>query len=72
MELRVLKYFLVVATERNISNAAKILYVSQPALSKQLKNLEEELGVTLFKRGNRNITLTEDGVYFLTKAKEIL
>ena len=72
MELRVLKYFLVVATERNISNAAKILYVSQPALSKQLKNLEEELGVTLFKRGNRNITLTEDGVYFLAKAKEIL
>ena len=72
MELRVLKYFLVVATERNISNAAKILYVSQPALSKQLKNLEEELGVTLFKRGNRNITLTEDGVYFLTKTKEIL
>lgn len=72
MELRVLKYFIVVATERNISNAAKILYVSQPALSKQLKNLEEELGVTLFKRGNRNITLTEDGVYFLTKAKEIL
>ena len=72
MELRVLKYFLVVATERNISNAAKILYVSQPALSKQLKNLEEELGVILFKRGNRNITLTEDGVYFLTKAKEIL
>lgn len=72
MELRVLKYFLVVATERNISNAAKILYVSQPALSKQLKNLEDELGVTLFKRGNRNITLTEDGVYFLTKTKEIL
>ena len=44
MELRVLKYFLVVATERNISNAAKILFVSQPALSKQLKDLEEELG----------------------------
>lgn len=72
MELRVLKYFLVVATERNISNAAKILFVSQPALSKQLKDLEEELGVVLFKRGNRNITLTEDGVYFLSKTKEIL
>ncbi|WP_195340004.1 LysR family transcriptional regulator [Fusobacterium sp. 1001295B_180824_G3] len=72
MELRVLKYFLVVATERNISNAAKILFVSQPALSKQLKDLEKELGVILFKRGNRNITLTEDGVYFLAKAKEIL
>jgi transcriptional regulator, lysR family len=72
MELRVLKYFLVVATERNISNAAKILFVSQPALSKQLKDLEEELGVILFKRGNRNITLTEDGVYFLAKTKEIL
>ena len=72
MDLRVLKYFLVVATERNISNAAKILFVSQPALSKQLKELEEELGVILFKRGNRNITLTEDGVYFLSKTKEIL
>ena len=72
MELRVLKYFLVMATERNISNAAKILFVSQPALSKQLKDLEEELGVTLFKRGNRNITLTEEGVYFLAKTKEIL
>ncbi|MCI5725465.1 LysR family transcriptional regulator [Fusobacterium sp.] len=72
MELRVLKYFLVVATERNISNAAKILFVSQPALSKQLKDLEEELGVILFKRGNRNITLTENGVYFLAKTKEIL
>ncbi|WP_222703081.1 LysR family transcriptional regulator [Fusobacterium pseudoperiodonticum] len=72
MELRVLKYFLVVATERNISNAAKILFVSQPALSKQLKDLEEELGVILFKRGNRNISLTEDGVYFLSKTKEIL
>ncbi|QYR58778.1 LysR family transcriptional regulator [Fusobacterium polymorphum] len=72
MDLRVLKYFLVVATERNISNAAKILFVSQPALSKQLKELEEKLGVILFKRGNRNITLTEDGVYFLSKTKEIL
>ena len=72
MDLRVLKYFLVVATERNISNAAKILFVSQPALSKQLKELEEELGVILFNRGNRNITLTEDGVYFLSKTKEIL
>ena len=72
MDLRVLKYFLVVATERNISNAAKILFVSQPALSKQLKELEEELGVILFKRRNRNITLTEDGVYFLSKTKEIL
>ena len=54
MDLRVLKYFLVVATERNISNAAKILFVSQPALSKQLKELEEELGVILFKRRKRN------------------
>ena len=50
----------------------KILFVSQPALSKQLKDLEEELGVILFKRGNRNISLTEDGVYFLSKTKEIL
>ena len=47
MELRVLKYFLVVATERNISNATKILFVSQPALSKQLKDLKEEIETLL-------------------------
>lgn len=56
-----LNYFLTVAREKTISRAAEVLHLSQPTLSKQLKELEEELGVTLFIRGNRSITLTEDG-----------
>lgn len=72
MELRVLTYFLTVARERTISQAAKILHVSQPTLSKQLKELEEELGVQLFIRGNREIILTEDGVYLQNRGNEIL
>ncbi|TFJ45207.1 LysR family transcriptional regulator [Carnobacterium divergens] len=72
MELRVLNYFLTVAREKTISQAAQVLHLSQPTLSKQLKELEEELGVTLFERGNRFITLTEDGVYLVNKGKEIL
>lgn len=72
MELRVLNYFLTVAREKTISNAAKVLHLSQPTLSKQLKDLEEELGVQLFIRGNREISLTEDGVYLQNRGKEIL
>ncbi|MBC6308536.1 LysR family transcriptional regulator [Listeria sp. FSL L7-1582] len=72
MELRVLNYFLAVARERNISKAAKSLHLSQPTLSKQLKELEEELGVTLFERGNREISLTEEGLFLLSKGNEIL
>ncbi|EHD1579033.1 LysR family transcriptional regulator [Listeria monocytogenes] len=72
MELRVLNYFLTVAREKTISKAAEVLHLSQPTLSKQLKELEEELGVTLFIRGNRSITLTEDGVYLANRGKEIL
>lgn len=72
MELRVLTYFLTVAREQTISQAAKILHISQPTLSKQLKELEEELGVQLFIRGNRKITLTEDGVYLRNRGNEIL
>ncbi|MGX6970124.1 LysR family transcriptional regulator [Vagococcus bubulae] len=72
MELRVLTYFLTVAKEKNISRAAKVLHLSQPTLSKQLKELENELGVTLFTRGNREITLTEEGNYLKQRGEEIL
>lgn len=71
MEFRVLNYFLTVAREKTISKAAEVLHVSQPTLSKQLKDLEEELGTQLFIRGNREITLTEDGYYLLNRGKEI-
>lgn len=72
MELRVLNYFLTVVREKTISKAAEVLHLSQPTLSKQLKELEEALGVTLFIRGNRFITLTEEGVYLANRGKEIL
>ncbi len=72
MELRVLRYFLAVAREENISAAADYLHLTQPTLSRQLMDLEEELGKKLFIRGNRKITLTEDGVLFRKRANEIL
>lgn len=72
MELRVLNYFLTVAREKTISKAAEVLHLSQPTLSKQLKDFEEELGVKLFIRGNRFITLTEEGIYLANRGKEIL
>ncbi len=72
MELRVLEYFLAVAREQSISAAADFLHLTQPTLSRQLKDLEEEFGKQLFIRGNRKITLTEDGVYFRKKAEEIV
>ena len=61
MELRVLNYFLIVAREENITKAAQLLHMTQPTLSRQLMQLEEELGVKLFHRGKHNVTLTEDG-----------
>ncbi len=72
MENRVLKYFLIVAREENITKAAEILHISQPALSRQLMQLEEELGTKLFIRGKRNITLTDEGLYLRQKAQEII
>ena len=57
MELRVLNYFLAVAREENITKAAQMLHVSQPSLSRQMMQLEEELGVKLFVRSNHNISL---------------
>ena len=59
MELRLLRYFLAVAREETISGAAQALHLSQPSLSRQLTDLEAELGKQLFLRGNRRITLTE-------------
>ena len=72
MEIRVLKYFLAVAREQNISAAAESLFLSQPTLSRQLKELEEELGKQLFIRGSRKITLTEEGLLLRKRAKEIV
>ena len=72
MELRVLNYFLTVAREKTISKAAKTLHVTQPTLSKQLKELEQELGIKLFERGSREITLTEDGIYLQNRGQEIM
>lgn len=72
MELRVLRYFLAVAQEKNITRASQKLLVSQPTLSKQLSDLEEELGAKLFTRGHRQITLTSEGEYLRSKAEEII
>lgn len=72
MELRVLEYFLAVAREQNISKAADYLHLTQPTLSRQLKDLENEFGKTLFIRGKRKVTLTEDGIYFRSRAEEIV
>ena len=72
MEYRVLKYFLTVAREENITRAAELLHISQPALSRQLMQLEEELGAQLFIRGKRNITLTDAGMLLRRRAQEIV
>ena len=72
MELRVLQYFLVVAREENITKAASLLHITQPTLSRQLIQMEEELGVKLFRRGKHNILLTEDGMLLRRRAQEIV
>lgn len=72
MELRVLQYFLAVAREQNISAAAQSLHLTQPTLSRQLMELEKELGKQLMIRGSRKITLTEDGMRLRRRAEEIL
>lgn len=71
MDIRVLRYFIEIVREGNISAAAKHLHVSQPALSRQIMDLEENLGVTLFERGHRQIKLTQEGYYLYERAKEI-
>lgn len=72
MELRVLNYFLAIAREENFTKAANILHVTQPTLSRQIADLEQELGVKLFVRSNHNIILTEDGMILKRRAQEIL
>lgn len=72
MEFRVLNYFVTVAREENISSAAETLHITQPTLSRQLKDLEDKLGKTLFIRGKRKITLTEEGMLLRKRAEEII
>lgn len=71
MEVRVLRYFIEVVDQQNISKAASQLHISQPTLSRQLMDLEQELGVTLFERGHRQIKLTQEGYYLYDRAREI-
>ncbi len=72
MELRHLRYFLMVAREGTISGAAAALHVSQPSLSRQMQELERDLGVRLFDRGSRRVTLTEPGMRLRRRAEEIV
>jgi DNA-binding transcriptional LysR family regulator len=72
MELRHLRYFVVVAEEQNVTRAAERLHVSQPPLSRQIRDLEEELGVELFRRTAKSLALTEPGKVFLNEARAVL
>jgi DNA-binding transcriptional LysR family regulator len=72
MELRVLRSFLAVAREQSISGAARTLHLTQPTLSRQIMELEEEVGALLFRRGNRKITLTEQGMLMRKRAEQML
>lgn len=72
MDIRVLKYFVTIVEEKSISKAAYKRHITQPTLSRQIKELENELDTTLFHRGSREISLTEDGFYLYNRALEIL
>lgn len=72
MDIRVLRYFLTVASEGNITKAAESLHITQPTLSRQLMDLEEELGTQLFVRGKRHIELTDGGIMFQQRVREII
>ena len=72
MDIKILKYFLAVANEGTITKAAKKLCIAQPPLSRQLHQLEEELGVSLFIRGKRHIQLTSEGFFLKQQAEEII
>ena len=64
VELRTLRYFLATAQEENITRAAELLHITQPTLSRQMMDLEKELGTTLMLRGKNGLTLTDDGIFF--------
>lgn len=72
MEIRVLRYFLTVVREESITKASEVLHITQPTLSRQLAQMEEEVGVKLFHRGSRKITLTNEGILLRRRAEEIL
>lgn len=72
MEIRVLRYFLEIAREENMSRAAEKLHVTQPTLSKQMKDLEQELGKKLFHRGSTSVSLTDEGMLLRKRAEDIL
>ena len=72
MEIRVLEYYIAIVDNKSITHAANALHISQSTLSRQIMDMEERLGVTLFERGKREITLTEDGDYLYQRAKEIV
>lgn len=72
MEIRVLRYFLAVVQEESITKAAEVLHVTQPTLSRQIAQMEEEMGVKLFDRGTRKIVLTSEGLLLRRRAEEIL
>src|SRR5258705_125750 len=72
MELRHLRYFVAVAEEQNVTRAAARLHVSQPPLSRQIRDLESELGVALFEHGAKSVRLTEAGKVFLNEARAVI
>ena len=72
MNFRILNYFLTVAKEQNITKAAELLHITQPTLSRQLAQLEDELGVQLFQRSSHKLILTEAGNMLLHRGKDIL
>lgn len=72
MDIKTLKYFLIIAREENMTRASELLHVTQPTLSRQVMQLEEELGVKLFRRSNHSIRLTEDGMLLKKRAQELV